>query len=262
MAVLAFLNSKDVAPPQRIAAHRGNAWLAEHRDGSGTWHSTQATVLALKALLAGTSHPAANQVDRHIKIAVDGTTVQEISIPEWQSDVVEQINLSEHLKDATHDLQLTSRGPAAPGYQVVFIYHLPERQFDDSGPLSIDLVYDRPEMEIGETVFAMASIKNQTDEPLPMVVLDLPIPAGFAADEADFRDLVTQQKIAKFQMTPSNVIVYLRSLSPDVSLRLRYRLQANLLIETTTVPAVAYDYYSPDNAAISQPTILRVADDG
>jgi hypothetical protein len=30
------------------------AWLAEQKDPSGTWHSTQATVLALKALVAGT----------------------------------------------------------------------------------------------------------------------------------------------------------------------------------------------------------------
>ena len=32
-------------------------WLVAHKDSTGTWHSTQATVLALKALLAGTGKP-------------------------------------------------------------------------------------------------------------------------------------------------------------------------------------------------------------
>src|SRR5690606_6996318 len=39
-------------------------WLADQRDSFGTWHTTQATVLALKALIAGTGKPLGGERER------------------------------------------------------------------------------------------------------------------------------------------------------------------------------------------------------
>src|SRR5262249_19054828 len=44
------------------------AWLVAHKDGRGTWSSTQATVLALKALLAGTGKPLGGDKPRRIAV--------------------------------------------------------------------------------------------------------------------------------------------------------------------------------------------------
>ena len=53
LATLAMIEGR--ADPATIRASL--AWLVEQKDAHGTWHSTQATVLALKALLAGTDRP-------------------------------------------------------------------------------------------------------------------------------------------------------------------------------------------------------------
>ena len=47
-----------------------------------------------------------------------------------------------------------------------------------------------------------------------MVILDLPIPAGFAIDADDLAGLVKAGSIAKFQLTARSAIVYLRNLKP------------------------------------------------
>jgi hypothetical protein len=91
-----------------------------------------------------------------------------------------------------------------------------------------------------------------------MVVLDLPVPAGFAADADDFRSLVDAGQIAKFQVTPRSVIVYLRGLAVDVNLKLSYRLRATMPVVTTTNSAVAYEYYTPEHRAESARMSLRV----
>ena len=70
------------------------SWLVAQKDVRGTWYSTQATVLALKALLAGTDQPLADAQPRQIDIQLDGHTVKGLAIPVDQSDVVQQVDLA------------------------------------------------------------------------------------------------------------------------------------------------------------------------
>ena len=57
---------------------------------------------------------------------------------------------------------------------------------------------------------------------------DLPVPAGFAVDLAGFDALVRDGTIGKYQVTPRQVIVYLRGLRPGQAVTLKYALRATL----------------------------------
>ena len=100
---------------------------------------------------------------------------------------------------------------------------------------------------------------DRTAAAAPMVILDLPIPAGFAVDAADFETLRSSGKIAKYQTTPRSVIVYLRTLSPSEPLELVYHLRATMPVKVTAPPARAYEYYNPDRQARTAPTPMSVA---
>jgi hypothetical protein len=250
LCTLAFLSPHarlgSVQPAQRVAAHRALNWIASRRDSRGTWASTQATVLALKALLAGAEQPAADEKERRIEISLDGKTLDEIVIPAAQGGLVKQFELKPELTTGRHALKLTDRNGAAPGYQVDFRYHVPQTAMADAaGPLSIGLKYDRSELSVNDTVTAQAVVENRSTEELPMVVLDLPIPAGFAVETEGFERLREKGQIAKYQVTPTSVIVYLRSLGTE-QLVLNYTLRATVPVKTTTGPAIAYEYYSPE----------------
>ena len=75
--------------------------------------------------------------------------------------------------------------------------------------------YDRTSLAVDETVTATATVVNNRDEPAPMVILDIPIPAGFSLDVDDLAGMVKTGAAAKFQLTPRNAIVYLREPWPD-----------------------------------------------
>jgi type II secretory pathway pseudopilin PulG len=265
VAALALL----AAPPQvigaqageyRLAARHALAWIAGQRDAGGTWHSTQATVLALKALLTGAGHPPAEQTDRHVRLVVDDVPLPDIVIPAWQSELVQMIDLSNRLSSGSHTVHLADQSNVAPAYQFSLSYHVPGNAPSEQppGPLSIELACDRTELVENETVTATAQVRNLSPATLAMVVLDLPVPAGFAADADDFRSLVDAGQIAKFQVTPRSVIVYLRGLAVDVNLKLSYRLRATMPVVTTTNSAVAYEYYTPEHRAESARMSLRV----
>jgi hypothetical protein len=239
------------------------AWLVARKDGQGTWGSTQATVLALKALLAGTGKPLGGDKPRRIAILLDGEMVQELGIAADQSDVLRQVDLSGRIAAATgtHRLTIEDRSGTDSGYQVVFRYHEPET-VDHPGasaePLSIRLDYDRTTIALDETVTVVASVANNRPEPAPMVILDLPIPAGFAIDADELAGLVKAGSIAKFQVTARSAIVYLRDLKPGGPLTLRYHLRATMPVKLTVPPARAYEYYDPSRQGASSTVRLLV----
>jgi len=124
--------------------------------------------------------------------------------------------------------------------------------------LSIELAYDKTELSVNDTVGVTAIVANKTGEAAPMVILDLPIPAGFAVESEDFEKLVAAGTIAKYQLTPRSTIVYLRQLSPTEPLLLRYGLRATMPVKITVPPARAYEYYDPDKQVSSAATSLTV----
>lgn len=236
------------------------AWLIESKDAMGAWHSTQATVLALKALLAGTGKPLGGDVERRIELELDGKVIQTFVIPADESDVMRQFVLSD-LAPGRHRIVLTDLSGTAPGYQIAFRHHVPDHQDETVGPLSIDIQYNRTELATGEEVTATATVVNRSPSTAPMVIVDLPIPAGFAVETDDLDAMVASGEIAKYQLTPRSAILYLRGLRPSQSLELRYRLRATMPVKVRTPPGVTYLYYDPDTRDESLPVSMTVVPD-
>jgi hypothetical protein len=236
---------------------RALAWLVKQKDAAGTWPSTQATVLALKALLAGTGK-AAGDGERRLTLAWDDDR-QEIVIPKDQAEVMKQLDLSARLKPGTHRLTLTETSGTAAGYQVAFRYHVPDTDRpNDSEALSVRLSCDRDSLRVDETMRATATVTNRTKQAAPMVVLEAPVPAGFAFDGADLDALLKDGKIAKYQPGPGSVVIYLRELGAGQALEVKYGLRGTMPVKVSVPPARAYEYYDPDKHGTSAPARLTV----
>ncbi len=235
------------------------SWLVTQKDRMGAFHSTQATVLALKALVAGTGNVMGEPRERRIEIAMPDGTKRDVTIPADQAEVMKQIDLGEYLSAGENRIVITERSDTAPGYQLSYAYHVPEVPDEgQSEPLSISLDYDRTELDVGQTVRATATIVSRASAVAPMVILDLPIPAGFRPTGADWAKKVASGQIAKYQLTPRSVIVYLRQVEPGRPLTLHYHLTATMPVKTRVAPARAYEYYDPDTRGESTPARLVV----
>jgi hypothetical protein len=256
LATLAMINGH--ANPTTIRA--ALAWIVQQKDMHGTWYSTQATVLALKALLAGTDRPLGENRPREIEITLDGKTVQSLIIPADQGEVMQQVNLSKRVTQGSHRLAITDRTGTGTGYQATLVYHVPgAEQPHGLEPLSIRLDYDKTRLAVDDRVTATATVTNRMKDTAPMIILDLPIPAGFALEAADLDALRSSDKIAKYQMTPRSAIVYLRSLEPGEPLQLVYHLRATMPVKIAAPPARAYEYYNPDCRATTDPVPIVVS---
>lgn len=235
----------------------GLAWLVRQKDARGVWPSTQATVLALKALLAGTGKTL-GEGERRFEVALGGQT-QSVVIPADQAEVMKQLDLSSLLKPGANALSLRETSATAAGYQMVLRYHVPgEGEPVKEEPLSVQLTYDRTELTLSDTLTATATVTNRMRQAAPMVILDLPIPPGFALESDDLAKAVGEGKIAKYQTTPRSAIVYLRSLAPGQTLTLTYRLRPTMPVKVSVTGAQVYEYYDVEKRGSSRPTRLTV----
>src|SRR5262249_48311589 len=160
------------------------------KDGRGTWHSTQATVLALKALLAGTGRPLGGDAPRRIVVRLDGHELEEITIPADQAGVLRQVDPSDRMTPRTPPPTLEERGGSGSGYKVVSRYHVPgEAPEKNESQLAIQIEYERAAVVVDEVLSATAKVSTNGSASIPMIVLDLPIPPGFALQPEDLDGL-------------------------------------------------------------------------
>ncbi|MBY0524859.1 MAG: hypothetical protein K2R98_15750 [Gemmataceae bacterium] len=219
------------------------AFIAKQKDGNGTWHSTQATVLALKALLAAASKQPSMDKERVIEVTFGRGQKQTIKIAADQDDVMKQIDLSAELQPGDNTLNVVETSGTGAGYQVAFRYHVPEGAPVKDEPIAISISYDKTELAVGDVMMATARVVSK--QQAPMVILDLPIPAGFEIGADQLAELQGSGKIEKFQITARRATVYLRGLQPGKELVLRYDLRARMPVKLTVPAARAYEYYNP-----------------
>ena len=255
LAALALIRSGRFPDSTRKAL----TWLTAQKDPNGTWYSTQATVLALKALLAGTGQPS-NGGERVVEVRLNGDVIRTVKLPAEQSDMLKQIDVSPYLKPGKQTLTLTETDGAAVGFAATFRYNEPDAGPARKDALAVDLRYDRTELAVGEWVRATARVGTADGTgAAPMVMVELPVPAGFAASADDFAGLVGPGKrIAKVQMRAGGVLLYLTGLDAGQPLTVTYRLRATMPADVAAAGARAYEYYDPDKRGSSPTTRLTV----
>jgi uncharacterized protein YfaS (alpha-2-macroglobulin family) len=172
---------------------------------------------------------------------------------------MQQVDLSARLAAGGHRLTISEPSGTGTGYLATLAYHLPGADRPVAGePLAIRLQYDKTSLTVDDQVQATVTVTNRMAETAPMVILDLPIPAGFAVEAADLDTLLSAGKIAKYQVTPRSAIVYLRVLSPVEPLEMTYHLRATMPVKIVAQAARVYEYYNPDHRAATAPVAMQV----
>src|SRR5262249_6177146 len=177
LAALALLRDGRHPNSVRLAL----AWLAAHKDAHGTWPTTQATVLALKALLAGTDASLGGDKERRFVIRFGDDFTKELVVPADQADVLQMLDLSKHLTAEPRRLTITETSGTKSAYQVAFRYHEPATlDRPEDRPLRIAMKFSAETAAVGDTITATATATNRTGRAVPMPMLELPVPVGFA----------------------------------------------------------------------------------
>ncbi len=234
-------------------------YLVKTKNAQGHWGSTQATILALKAMILGLGGTPPKEAVP-FSIHVNGKKVADGEVNERNADLLQQFDLTAHLVTGESDIAIEAKGETPLTYQVVARHFEPrrERPQPEKPILTVNVEYDRTTLSTADLLKAQATLRYSGKVPTYNVIVDLPIPPGFTVDAGDFAELVAAKKVQKFSVTARQVILYLGDVRPASEHRFDYALKPKYPIKAQAAPAVAYEYYTPANRAESKPVQLTV----
>ena len=244
-------------------ARKAITYIAAKKDAGGTWGTTQATIMALRALLLATEKGAAD-VRGTLVVLLNGKPVEKLVLTAENNDLLHQFAFKDVDSKGENTLEIRFEGKGGLAYQVVGRYFLPWDKKPENEPMSLDVAYDRTRLAQDDIATATATIKNNLPKSANMVMVDLGIPPGFellSEDLDTYREKSTGQKsgrLEKFSLTATQAILYFDSFAAGDTVTLRFRLRAKYPIRARTFQSKVYEYYDPEVNSIARPMQLEV----
>lgn len=244
------------------SVNKSLTYLIKAKQGNGAWGSTQSTILALKALIAGLGG-AKQAEDAPVSILVDGKEVGATKITQDNADMLHAFDLKDVTKLGNNQVEIKVAGKTSLMYQIVGRYYQPwsDKKDETKPAFDVKVAYDRTKLSTHDMLKAKAMIKYLGKAETNMVMLELGIAPGFTIDAGDFAEMVDKKLVQKFSITPTKVILYMgKVMQPGETRSFDYTLKAKYPVRAQTPPTVAYEYYTPTNLGVSQPVELTVED--
>ena len=245
-----------------IAAKAMN-YIVAKKDAAGTWGSTQATIMALRAMLLAAEKGAATAKGA-VEVLLNGKVAGRVALTAENNDLLHQFAFKDVDARAANAVELRFDGQGSLAYQVAGRYFTPWSARPAGQPLSIDVSYDRTRLAQNQIAMATATVRNNLATAANMVMVDLGIPPGFdllSEDLEDYRAKSTGQKsgrLEKYSLTPTQAVLYFDSIAPRSEFKLPFRLRAKYPIRARTFESRVYEYYSPDVYSVAPPVQIEV----
>ncbi|MBL8287373.1 MAG: hypothetical protein JNL85_05250 [Rubrivivax sp.] len=243
-------------------ARKGVAWLQNNRGGFGQWGATQATVLALKAVMRFDEATRVAPRAGAVTLLVDGVPVAEQAFeagrPASHGPLV-FTGFDERLVPGKHRITLASKDGEALPYSIAVEYRSVEPASSDKAAVQLAATLAKADVKMGETVRMDAVVTNKTPRGLPMTLARLGLPGGLTFQNWQLKALREQGQIAFFETRAREVIVYFRDMKPGETKKIALDLVATVPGSYTGPASSAYLYYNDTDKAWAAPLPVRIA---
>lgn len=226
-------------------------YLVSQKDKFGNWYSTQATVLALKAinqfqetseLKKQTISVKVNSDEQKIEIADNPLELYELTFNNLNKENKLNINME--------------KGSAY--YEVIEEYYMPYEKIDTSKDDIEISVSANNTLKVNEILTASIKLTNKGKNSIYNGMVTIDIPQGFSVLEESLGKLKAKGIIEKYETSYRTVNLYLRDFDLSQIIDLNVQFRAMYPVEVTGLSVRAYDYYNPEIEGKSMPIKINV----
>jgi len=257
LAAYAFLRAK--AYPE--SAQRALNYLVQKKDPHGTWGSTQATILALRALIQSVIEAGEVAGDATVRVRLNDRDARSLVISKENAGVVQIITFDD-IAPGANRIAFQVEGKGSLAYQVSAHYYLPWQYVppipEQEKLVDIQVRYDRTTLAVNDEVRVTATVRLTKEGSARMTIVDLGIPPGFTVLTEDLDTVVRAKTIARYELTARQIIIYLEEFDSKKPITFTYRLKAKFPLRAQTPSSTTYDYYNPGVTATQAPLLLTV----
>ncbi|HQR36258.1 MAG TPA: hypothetical protein PLK30_26270, partial [Blastocatellia bacterium] len=245
---------------------RSMLFLLQNKDRYGVWHSTQATVNALDALLAAeTINGLPAGAAHRAEILVNGKVATSMAIPAGNKlSAPLTVDLSQFIGSGTPQIEI--RRPANSSIataQLVMSHYRPwtansaadvTPETSAANSLLLKVKYDRSELKLGEEVVCNVEASRVSGYGRGMMLAEIGLPPGAEVDRASLETAVRDNRysVNQYDVLPDRVVVYLWPQTSGTKFSFKFKLRYG--IKAQSAPSLLYDYYNPEAKAVVAPT--------
>ena len=238
----------------------GLEWLVGTKTAWGHWHSTQATIQVLQAMIASLSAQQ-EATAGSVQVKVNGAHVSTVRYSKDDFDVVRFIDASSSLRVGTNHIELLPSKGLKAMFTVSRTAYLPWK--DERRPkkqaFEVDVKYDRTKLEKDDTVGVRVTVRSNLGGKAQMGIVDIGVPPGFVVDTALLEAAVKAEKLQRYSLAGRQIILYVPEFTPKKPFQIGFRLRARFPVRVSTGATRAYEYYNPANEGVALPREIRVS---
>jgi alpha-2-macroglobulin-like protein len=215
---------------------------------AGRYGSTQATVLALRAIVTYDKQRARPKAPGKVRVYVDGQPVGDwVAFDKSTQEALKLPDLSELLSAGEHKVEIRMEGGAPMPYSLAVKYNSlkPASANDCKLDLSVKIAQDK--VVEGESTEANVTVTNKTKEVVPNPVAIVGLPGGLEPRHDQLKELVKKGTIDSYEVIGREVVLYWRALPGDATVEVPLSLIAAVPGTYTGPASRAYLYYTDEN---------------
>lgn len=231
----------------QAGAHPANAegamrFLVAHKDAVGSWYNTQATMNALRALLAAAS-PQGSDAQGTLGVTVNGQAFGPVSVTRENGDLYRTFDLTRLVQPGENTVQMSFTGEGNVTYQLRRVAYLPDVAPTLSDELDLRLTFDRREVSVGEPIQVRVRATYLGEGQRDQVMVRVGIPPGSSPRIDDLERIVAEGRAARFEVNSTHVSFYLMGLAAQTPRDLDFALTPTLAVRATSPSSEMYVYY-------------------
>jgi len=226
-------------------------YIISKKDIGGTWYSTQATILALKALNERSEKN--NLENQTIRVKVNSNE-QSIEIKDNPLQLYE-LTFEGLSKENKLNIDI-EKGNAY--YEVIEEYYIPYDKVETKNDNIEVKVECNNELRVNEILQANIKVINRSGNSISNGMVTISIPQGFTVVEDSLMYLESKGIIEKYETSYTEINIYLRDFDVSQIVDLNVNFRASYPVDINGLSIKTYDYYNPEVEGKSLPVEIKV----
>ena len=270
LAITALAAVDGVQGDARPLVDAGIEFLLLQKDAYGVWHSGQATVHVLEALLGQLRTENAGRAARRVTVTINGQPGPTLDFPSTATasgPVTADLTRWMHPGANTISVDIGTGAPHA-SVHVVSSYYVPWTgvidgrevvQKSESRTLRLGAQFDRTSAQVGDAIRCTVDVERVGHRGYGMLLAEVGLPPGAEVDRASIDRVMEASpwSVLRYEVQPDRVVFYLWPTASGTTFTFAFR--PRLALEAKAAASVVYDYYNPEARAVLPPVTFTVS---
>jgi uncharacterized protein YfaS (alpha-2-macroglobulin family) len=242
LVIMAMLHDQD---KYGVQTQQAIDYLLKSRSGYGGFGTTQATVLALKAITAYKGGHQPSDDAGELIVYVNNKEAMRAPYDSKSLKGLKLEGLGKYLKAGKNKIKVKYTNVKKPApYTVRVNWNTTLPQTDEKVSIAISAKLDKEKVKLGETARLAVELKNTTNNNLSSPLAVVGIPAGFSVQPWQLRELQEKQAFDFYEIVNNTIVFYYSYMQPREIKNIALDLKSEIPGTYESAAASAYLYYS------------------